>query len=317
MRQRGLSLVELMIAITLGMVAVAGAISIYLANRNSYKLVEGAARLQENARFAVELMGRDIREAGGVVCGGSLVHDNLLLASYPSATNWWSDWSTGLKGYESGVLMPARSIGTTEGDRASGTAALVVWGASTESPSQITAFNASTSTFTVYPSRDEKQGYVFTACDDARISTFKLSANATSAVVATPALNNAIKPGGFVNKLNASAWYIGKGSTPSGALSLYRVGLTVDNNQPAGIAEEILQNVNNMEISYLQGDGNGAPSGTTYVAPANVSNWANVLAVRVVLTLVTPDKVGLSNSGASLALTQKFPFTVAIRRRLP
>lgn len=317
MHQRGLSLVELMIAITLGMVAVAGAISIYLANRSSYKLVEGAARVQENARFAVEFMGRDLREAGGVVCGGNLVHDNLLLASYPSATYWWSDWSTGLKGYASGVVMPARNIGNNDGDRASGTDALVVWSASTASPSQITAFNASTSTFTVYPSRDEAQGYVFTACDDARISTFKLNANATTAVVATPALTNAIKPGGFVNKLNASAWYVGKGSTASGALSLYRVGLEVASGGPNTSAQEILENVKNMQISYLQGDGDGAPDGTQYVDASAVTDWAKVLAVRVVLTLVTPDKVGVAaTTGASNELTQDFSFTVALRRRL-
>jgi type IV pilus assembly protein PilW len=81
------------------MVAVAGAISIYLANRSSYKLVEGAARVQENARFAMEFMGRDLREAGGIVCGGNLVQENVLTSSQKA--EWWSDWSTGLKGYGS------------------------------------------------------------------------------------------------------------------------------------------------------------------------------------------------------------------------
>jgi type IV pilus assembly protein PilW len=99
---------------------------------------------------------------------------------------------------------------------------------------------------------------------------------------------------------------------------LYRVSLGMDMGSPSSSADEVLENVQNMAVTYLQGDGNGSPNAgvTNYVNAGDVTNWANVLAVRVVLTLATPDKVGLSTSGASQALTQDFPFTVAIRRRL-
>ena len=317
-RQRGLSLVELMIAITLGMVAVAGAISIYLANRSSYKLVEAVARVQENARFAVEFLGRDLREAGGIVCGGSLVQENVVLASYPTSTHWWSDWSAGLTGYDASSTFVARTTGTNSGDQKSGTDAIVVWSASTASPSVISAYDAGTSTFTVYPAQTAASGKVFTACDDTRVSTFTLAQDASTTVQAAQAPTNAIKTGGFVNQLNASAWYIGVGGSSSSTYSLWRAGLVSAQNTAADSApaQEILENVTDMQITYLQGDGNGAPTGTDYVAASAVTNWANVLAVRVVLTLATPDSVGLSTSGASQALTQDFPFTVAIRRRL-
>jgi len=313
-RQRGLSLVELMIAITLGMVAVAGAISIYLANRSSYKLVEGAARVQENARFAMEFMGRDLREAGGIVCGGNLVQENVLTSSQKA--EWWSDWSSGLKGYNGNTAVQDAMFQVSGKERTSGTDALLVWSASTASPSQVTNFDASTNTFTVYPQKSEAGGYVFTACDDARVSTFTLKQDASTTVVADNAPTSPIKPGGFVNALKASAWYIGKGLTSSSTQSLYRVSLTAVGGSPSTAAQEILENVTNMQITYLQGDGNGTPTGTDYVDESAVTNWANVLAVRVVLTLATPDKVGLSTSGARLALTQDFAFTVAIRRRL-
>lgn len=317
LRQRGLSLVELMISITLGMVAVAGAISIYLANRSSYKLVEGAARVQENARFAVEFLGRDLREAGGIVCGGNLVQENVLDSTYKA--EWWGDWSSGLKGYNGTTAVEDAMFQTSGRERTSGTDALLVWNASSASPSQITNFDASTNTFTVYPQRSEAQGYVFTACDDARVSTFTLIQQASTTVVAAQAPTNAIKPGGFVNPLNASAWYIGDGASSSSTQSLYRVRLGTQSGSPNTYAQEILENVTNMQITYLQGDGNGVPSTgvTDYVKADAVSNWANVLAARVVLTLATPDNVGLSTSGASQALTQDFVFTVAIRRRLP
>ena len=311
--QRGLSLVELMIAITLGMVAVAGAISIYLANRISYKLVEGAARVQENARFAVELMGRDLREAGGIVCGGNLIQENVL-SSTPQA-KWWGDWSAGLTGYESGTDLPSPDLaarGTAQGKRKIGTDAVIIWSASTAPSSMLTQASSGTQ-FTVFPAQTAAKDTVFTACDDSRVSTFTLSQAASTTVTATQTPSTAIKQGGFVNQLNASAWYICVGKNTSSPYSLCREGL---DSGATSSAEEILENVTDMQITYLQGDGNGTPTGTDYVAATTGTNWANVLAVRVVLTLVTPDSVGLSTSGASQALTQDFPFTVAIRRRL-
>lgn len=313
LRQRGLSLVELMISITLGMVAVAGAISIYLANRSSYQLVEGAARVQENARFAVEFLARDLREAGGIVCGGNLVQENVLDSTQKA--KWWGDWSTGLTGYESGTDMPSTDLadlGSAKGDRKSGTDAVIIWSASTASSSVLTQASSGTQ-FTVYPGQTAANGTVFTACDDARVSTFTLDKDASTTVKAVQTPTTAIKQGGFVNQLNASAWYICVGKNTSSPYLLCRESLDAgaDSN-----AQEILENVTNMQITYLQGDGNGAPTGTNYVAASAVTNWANVLAVRVVLTLTTPDRVGLSTSGASQALTQDFPFAVAIRRRL-
>jgi type IV pilus assembly protein PilW len=314
-RQRGLSLVELMISITLGMVAVAGAISIYLSNRNSYQLVESAARVQENARFAVEFLGRDLREAGGIVCGGNLVQENVLEST--EKAKWWGDWFTGLNGYESdtNAELPTSKLaqfGTAKQGRKSGTDAVIIWSASTASSSVLTQASSGTQ-FTVYPAQTASNGTVFTACDDARVSTFTLGQDATTTVTAAQTPTTAIKQGGFVNQLNASAWYICVGLNTSSPYSLCRESLDAgaDSN-----AQEILENVTNMQITYLQGDGNGTPTGTNYVAASAITNWANVLAVRVVLTLATPDKVGLSTSGASQALTQAFPFTVAIRRRL-
>ena len=312
-RQRGLSLVELMISITLGMVAVAGAISIYLANRSSYKLVEGAARVQENARFAVEFLGRDLREAGGIVCGGNLVQENVL-DSTQKAT-WWGDWSTGLKGYESDTDMPSTDLadrGSAKGDRKSGTDAVIIWSAST-APSSVLTQASSGTQFTVYPAQTAAEDTVFTACDDSRVSTFTLGQAASTTVAAKQTPTTAIKQGGFVNQLNASAWYVCVGQNTSSPYSLCRESLDAgaDSN-----AQEILENVTDMQITYLQGDGNGAPTGTDYVDASAVTNWANVLAVRVVLTLATPDKVGTDTAGATAALTQDFVFTAAIRRRL-
>jgi type IV pilus assembly protein PilW len=66
--QRGLSLVELMIAITLSIFIVAAMISLFINSKENYRLNENMSRLQENARFAVSFLSRDIRMADYRAC---------------------------------------------------------------------------------------------------------------------------------------------------------------------------------------------------------------------------------------------------------
>ena len=51
--QRGLSLVELMVAIVLGLILVAAVIELFVNNRQVYRVQEAKARMQEDGRFAL------------------------------------------------------------------------------------------------------------------------------------------------------------------------------------------------------------------------------------------------------------------------
>ena len=61
--QKGLSLIELMIAMTLSFIVAAAMISLFINSRQSYRVNENMSRLQENARFAVAFISRDLRMA--------------------------------------------------------------------------------------------------------------------------------------------------------------------------------------------------------------------------------------------------------------
>jgi type IV pilus assembly protein PilW len=63
-RQRGLTLVELMIAMTLGLLILLAVSSIYIGSRQTFRMQEDNARLQETGRYALEVLGRSIRQAG-------------------------------------------------------------------------------------------------------------------------------------------------------------------------------------------------------------------------------------------------------------
>lgn len=68
--QTGLSLVELMIALLISTLILAGLVQVFTMNRATYQSDEGLARLQENARFAMEFLTREIRNAGNYGCYG-------------------------------------------------------------------------------------------------------------------------------------------------------------------------------------------------------------------------------------------------------
>ncbi len=67
-RMQGFGLVEVLVAITIGLILLAGAISMLATNKWTYRVVEHQSRIQENARFALETIARDLRMAGYFGC---------------------------------------------------------------------------------------------------------------------------------------------------------------------------------------------------------------------------------------------------------
>jgi type IV pilus assembly protein PilW len=62
-KQHGMTLIELMVALAIGAFLMIGAITVFMQSRTSFRVTESLARLQENARFALEAMEPDVRMA--------------------------------------------------------------------------------------------------------------------------------------------------------------------------------------------------------------------------------------------------------------
>ncbi len=63
-RQAGLSLIELMISVVLGLLLVAGAMQIFLSNTQAFRLQDNISGAQESGRLALEIVLADLRRAG-------------------------------------------------------------------------------------------------------------------------------------------------------------------------------------------------------------------------------------------------------------
>lgn len=127
-RQQGLTLVELMVAITLGLLILAGATSIFVRNSRTSDEIKKANQQIENGRYASGLLADDLKNAGYLA-----EFDPALLptpaAPDPCATDVAS-LKTGMampvQGYDNGATVP-----TCISDYKTGTDILVVRRAST------------------------------------------------------------------------------------------------------------------------------------------------------------------------------------------
>lgn len=63
-RERGFTIIELMIAITLALISIAAVGSIFMAGSNSYRQDDKLSKMQENLRFAMAQISQDVEMAG-------------------------------------------------------------------------------------------------------------------------------------------------------------------------------------------------------------------------------------------------------------
>ncbi len=66
--QTGMALIEIMIALLIGAFLLGGVLQIFVSSKQTNRMQENLSRLQENGRFAMDFLARDIRRAGYRKC---------------------------------------------------------------------------------------------------------------------------------------------------------------------------------------------------------------------------------------------------------
>ena len=115
-RMAGLSLVEMMIAMVIGLVLMLGVIQVFTASQAASRLSEGAARVQENARFALDFLERDIRMAGHMGCINDQAHvvrgegDPQVHLGADEGSGAPLDFRVAIQGYEAPDTAPGDTL---------------------------------------------------------------------------------------------------------------------------------------------------------------------------------------------------------------
>lgn len=73
----GFSLIELMLALALGLVVTWGIVQLFVGNTQTYATLNGQSRLQENARYALDFIARSARSSGYFGCAPNVFDTTL------------------------------------------------------------------------------------------------------------------------------------------------------------------------------------------------------------------------------------------------
>lgn len=87
--QQGLTLVEIMVAMTIGLLIMAGMANLFVQTKQSFRQDELIARMQEDARYALDVISQDVSMTGfwGVIMDGSQVTNHASVPTGASTAN--------------------------------------------------------------------------------------------------------------------------------------------------------------------------------------------------------------------------------------
>ncbi|SFF66036.1 type IV pilus assembly protein PilW [Fontimonas thermophila] len=295
-RARGFSLIELMVALVLGLVVIGAAVGVFLSNKQSYRTNYALGQVQEASRIAFELLARDLRQAGLTGCGNTTRVANTL---NNQATTWWANFGNAIRGYDGNQDDPAVVEGTGTAQRVVGTDSIQLIGAG-ESGLSVQSHNPTAANFKLNePSADLQDGDIIIVCDPDHAAITQVTNYNSSNVTlvhntGTASPGNCSKGLGFptqctvngnpytfgansqIAKLSAADWYIG--NNPMGGRSLYRLALGTNSGAAVTTAMEMVRDVTDLQLEYL------TQGGIDYVPASAITDWRQVIAVRIILT---------------------------------
>ncbi len=331
MRNAGFTLVELMVSMVIGIFIVGALIAIVVTSTSAYNIQIDHARVNENARFSVEFLSRDVRMAGYFGCLDNLqnVTNNLNFAA-----GSLHDTANPIEGFEGNGGSSAWQPSGTSVDTLNilpGTDAITVrFGNPTESA----ALDGTSTPDTAIPAAgpDSAGNYDFSAgqvavvsdCDKADV--FQIS-GADGNNNLSHASGGEYSPGNTSGSLGGS---LGAGYNPFATVMTYNAARyfvrkrdpdDTDANAPVALyrqyvtdtgsirSEELIEGVENMQILYGEDtDADGTPN--SYVTADAVVTWRNVVSAKIALLLRSnreyggeSEASGFDHSNADAAIT--------------
>ncbi len=333
--QKGFSMVELMIAMTLSLILLAGVIQIFSSSKQTYRTQEENSRLQESGRTATTLLQRDIRPAGFQGCRAIGTIAPSVVANSPILAITANSVITGHEG--SGAnwtpsLPPNISTATSDTDaitvqRASDCGAnLTTDMSATDSDIQINSPNSCNfAANQVMVISNCSSVDIFRATDtddDGSTQTIEHDDTANGSENLSAIYNTDADVMGF----SSFTYFIATGT--DGQPSLWRFDNT--NNPAASVNPmELVSNVADMQIEYGQ-DTDDDQTPNFYVSADNINalNWGTVISVKISLlvqtkstTVATQAQTYTYNGNSVIApdrrLYRVYTTTISLRNRVP
>lgn len=308
--QRGLTLIEVMVAITISLFLLGGVIQVFSSNKQVYRVQDASARIQESGRFALHFLIRDIRMADFWGCLGSFPQVNNHLRN--NADNPFNLSNGGITG--------------TDNDGLNGSDTLSLFGGASDSLS-IDDHQVQNVIFTVSTNDHGLNDFDYvlaTDCENADLLEVTNASDGNNNTITantgnvTEGPGNATGPtteyspagGATLYKFEGTTYFLATGT--SGEPSLFR---TINDGTPV----ELVESVENMQIEYGEDTDDDGAANRYLAAGAGGLVLSQAVSIRITLTVRSvEDNVSINqdaNTG-DYRLRRTFTSTTTIRNRV-
>ena len=350
-KQMGITLIELMIAMVLGLFIMGGVSELFINSKQVYRVQENQSRLQENARFAMNFITNDIRMAGFFGCLGKNYETSNIENALRDQTN--IAWTLEpIEGYDN--VDSEFSIFTSV---VPGTDVIVFRGLQNEMVPLVEPYSNSAQMFVDPTFNDDcssgaqknvcHEGEILMVTDCTQGTIFQVTqttatGGADSVINIVHSGNATFTPGNaspvtfvkeygtgaHIARFNSYAYFIRL--NPAGQSSLYRASVSLINNEDNSFfAEELVEGVENMQLLY--GEDTDGDNTANYYLSAGAVDMDKVVSVRVDLLVsslddnITTEKFSyyfppyVENKTLAIdyKIRRSYSSTIAIRNRLP
>ena len=318
--QKGLTLVELLIAMVIGVFIIGGLSQVFISIKRSNNLLVAETELQENARFAFSVITDTIQKAGNMGCKAPSGTNLTSLLNFTEGTfrpwvaieGWEAEGTRYGEAYTPGINTQTLTtpnnhwVGTPDTvlddgiNSVKNSDILKVWHTSDES----VALDTVTADEMTFADIDLEKGDVIVLNDCKTITLAQVcqcdsgdspdcSGEDARAVISPSACNtpgnNTFNPNDInlatagIQVLKESVFFIGKREQSQinlSSLFIHKFG----QDGKLGASEEILQGLERMQVHYGEDTSNDR-SANYFVSADQVSDWSKVVSIRISLLM--------------------------------
>jgi len=335
-RQRGFSLVEFMVASTVGVLILGVIGTIYDNSKQVTRVSDTISRLQENGRFAIQLLDRDVRMAGFRGCGGPTIPPVNVL----SATSYLYQYDVGITGNRAsgGAWLPGLDASITALSPAPQAGGDVVTVRHIDGPGIPLAARMASPQDTLQVSAGSPiaTGDILMVADCAASAIFRATSYAGGVIghdagAGAAPTNTTINLGQIfgtdasVYRLVTRTYFIAPSARKPNTTSLWINSVPNYDGQPQPV--EMVEGVERFVLLYGE-DLDNDRAANRYVAADTVVNWANVVSAKALLLMATtndnmamspqPYKFnGVATVPADRRLRQSLTSLITLRNKTP
>ena len=285
---RGFTLIELMVALAIGLLMAFGLVRVFASSSDSYRSLAQASQQIENGRYAIQALSDDLKHAGYYGEYSFPPAPTAVVLPSPCETANTATMKAGLpfhiQGYDNVAASPIACL--DDANVLAGTDVLVIRRANTVT----TALGA------LVPN----EVYMQANAD---------STNATNPVIALgTAANFTLTQKDAVTlseirKYRVIVYFVSPCSEPVGGTlcnasadggrpipTLKRLSLAFDGAALTMRTEAVAEGIENFQVDYgVDTDGDGLPDGAFLAAPATVPAWGDVMSAQIHVLARTPE----------------------------